>query len=191
MAGVGAVRRIWIAAGVIAALLGGALAPADAAKGKPHKRPVVFTGSCQATGTVHFNPALTNTPRFVKQRISAPGACSGTLVGRYGHTHQLANAKAIFAETSQGDSMSCLAGIATGSGTLTFHWGVLHFAFAEHRASATPTVTLTGRKSGSAQGFAAPDPSQNPADAVKACGGSGLKKFTVDASLRTTPSISG
>jgi hypothetical protein len=150
-----------------------------------------FKGSCQLSGRVTFRPGLSNTPRTVYQSVSAPGTCDGTFRDRYGFTHQLNRARVTFSETSVGRNASCAAGIATGSGSLRFHWGKLRFAFAERRVGAFVNATGTGTRGGSATGYGAPSPSENPVGLVQQCGGSGIKQARVDIHLVTTPEISG
>ena len=156
----------------------------------PQPKPLSFSGTCQFTGTVFFQPAMTNSPQDINQHISAPGTCSGTLVDHAGQSHQLSNAPATFTEKSLATSSTCLDGTATGDGALIFDYGQLHVGFSETRLVAFPLLTLTGAASGSAQGQAEPSQSEDPAADVQACNGSGLKQFTIDGRLATT-GISG
>jgi hypothetical protein len=138
-----------------------------------------------------FSPGLNNTPRRVRQSVRLPGTCSGTLVDGGGWTHKLSDAPVTYSETAVADGASCASGTPTGRGSLRFRWGNIGFAFAEKRVGVLVVVTLTGRRGGSATGYAAPTPGQDPLAAVQACGGSGIKEAHIDAHATTTPSISG
>jgi hypothetical protein len=162
--------------------------------GKHHgtdSRASTFTGSCQFSGRVVFQPPLTDDPQSVKQRVRAPGVCSGTFVDRRGRTHQLSDAPVTFSESSQGDNASCAAGTAAGRGALRFQHGRIRFAFSETRATGTVVGSATGAKSGSAHGVATVSRSEDPAAIAQQCAGSGIKRVNVDVELTTTPSISG
>lgn len=186
----------WLAAGVVAALLGSGLAPASASEKRdsgrrPAKLPMEFSGSCQFSGPVTFSPGLTTNPQLVRQAVRAPGACSGTVVDGHGRTHKLQSSPVTYRESARANGASCLDGTPTGSGTLRFRWGKLHFAFSEKRATATAVVSLSGRMAGSAAGLVTPSRSENPAARVPECANQGIKLVHIDVNLTTTPSISG
>jgi hypothetical protein len=149
-----------------------------------------FRGTCELSGAVAFHPPLTNDLKAVRQRVRAPGACSGTFTDRRGHERALRDSPSTFVETSRGNG-SCNAGTATGSGTLRFRYGKIRFAFAESRASGAAIASATGARTGSARGIATVSQSENPATIAQRCAGSGLKRVRVDIHLATTPSISG
>jgi hypothetical protein len=150
-----------------------------------------FSGSCTFSGAVVFKPPLTNEPQPVRQRVRAPGTCSGEFIDRRGRTHQLSDAPVVFSESSHGDNASCAAGTATGRGALRFRHGRIRFAFSETRTGSAALVSLTGAASGTAQGVANVSPSKDPVAIAQQCAGPGLKRVTVDGQLATTPSISG
>jgi hypothetical protein len=181
--------RTWIASGIAAALVYGGIAAGPAGGRTP--RPLTFDGHCQFSGLVKFRPALSTTARTVRQSISAPGACDGTLRDRHGFTHQLNGAKVTYAEKSVGQNASCANGTAVGSGSLRFHWGKLRFAFAEKRVGGVVSGTATGASGGSATGFGGVSESENPAHVLQECAGSGIRQVRIDVSAVTTPEISG
>ena len=150
-----------------------------------------FSGRCDFSGAVQFQPALTNSPHTVTQHVRAPGRCSGSFVGAGGRKRDLANVPVTFLETSRVADDSCTGGTATGAGALVFPYGKIRFAFSEVRAAAFPVATATGARSGSVRGVATPAPSQDPAAAVQQCAGAGLKRFQIDIHAVTAPSISG
>ena len=78
-----------------------------------------FSGSCDVSGVVRFNPGLNNTPRRVRQSVRLPGTCSGTLVDGGGWTHKLSDSPMTYSETAVADGASCASGTPTGSGTHT------------------------------------------------------------------------
>jgi hypothetical protein len=181
-------RGTWMVAALMVATLGVGGAPAS---GKDGDGASTFSGSCQFSGSVVFQPAMTNDPQAVEQRVRAPGACSGTFVDGRGHTHQLSDAPVTFFESSEGENASCLAGTATGSGALQFQYGTIRFGFSETRVSGSVVGSATGAKSGSAHGVGGVSPSEDPAAIAEQCAGSGLKRVNVDVLVTTTPSISG
>ena len=164
-----------------------ALASAAVAVAKPRHRPLTYDGDCQGSGTVAFKPPLTNTARQTTQHARGLATCSGTLVDGQGRSHQLTNARVLYTATEQGD-VSCGEGIDSGAGALHFQWGALRFSVTERRAAALATLTYTGASGGSATGVA--HPTGDPVATVEACGGSGLRKATVDLSL-SADSLSG
>jgi polyvinyl alcohol dehydrogenase (cytochrome) len=149
-----------------------------------------FSGSCQLSGTVDFNPPLTNSPQAVDQTARATGTCSGTFTDTAGRDHQLSNAPVTYAATEHADSGSCGGGTDAGSGTMTFQYGVSHFTISETRAGAGVIVQTQGTRSGSAAGVATAG--GNPVDIAQQCGGSGMKEAQIgNAEVHTTPSMSG
>jgi hypothetical protein len=174
-----------------------ALATVPAVSGRAatwkHKppRPATFQGNCDFSGTVTLTPGMTNTPQSVAQHASAAGTCTGTFSDRRGRTSSLDRAPAIYKADSAGDHVSCLAGTATGAGTLSFAGGALAFAFSETRLVATPLLKLTGKAGGEMDGFTTPSQSQDPVASVQACNGSGLESLAFDAHFQTTSPISG
>jgi hypothetical protein len=149
-------------------------------------RSVTFSGSCALSGTVSFEPFLTVAPQAVVQTASAAGTCSGTLRGR-----PISGVSATYAARSEAPDGSCLGGTASGSGTLKFGGARLRFTMSETRAAAFPMLMLQGARSGSASAVVTPSTSQDPIATLQACGGGGLRQFSFDGRLQTTPQITG
>jgi hypothetical protein len=167
---------------------------AGRAQGNHHgrgDRAAVFSGRCQFSGAVAFDPTLSNSPHALEQSVRAPGACSGSLVDRDGRSHQLSNAPVTYVATEHADNASCAAGTAAGSGTLVFPYGRLHFAESETRATATVVASFSGAEGGSARGAGTPSQSENPVTVAQQCAGSGIKEADVNIAFTTTPAISG
>jgi hypothetical protein len=163
-------------------------APAPA---PPQLKPASFDGSCEFSGAVTFTPPMTSAPQPTAQHANAPGTCTGTFVDGYGGTHQLDGAAAAYRAESSGDSVSCLFGVASGTGTLTFPDGEIAFAMTEYRGGATPLIRLTGKSGGEAWMPVTPSQSSDPAAAVAACNGAGLERFDLDAHMQTMERMSG
>jgi hypothetical protein len=150
-----------------------------------------FTGQCQFSGQVSFDPPLTNEPQSVSQRAVADGLCSGEFVDRRGRTHELSDAPVRFSELSEAENASCLGGTATGTATLRFPDGKIRGTFEEERGGGSAVITMTGAESGSMTGVAMVSQSEDPADIAQRCGSSGLNEVRIDAEATTSPSISG
>jgi hypothetical protein len=150
-----------------------------------------FRGNCELQGEVRFKPALRNSPGPVRQRVRAPGTCSGRLVDRHGRARRLSDARAVFAEASHGDSASCGGGTATGKGYLRIRRSTIRFSFSETRAGGAALGTAQGARSGSASGVATVSQSESPATIAAECAGPGMAHVKVDIRLTTTPRLSG
>lgn len=148
-----------------------------------------FSGSCQLSGHVSFQPALTTSAQPVDQTARGTGTCSGSFTDRQGRTHSLDNAPVSFAATEHGDQSSCGGGTDSGTGTLTFPQGSLRFAISEVRGAAVVLASLSGAHGGSARATVTPSSSENPV-AVLQCAGPGLAGADIDISA-TTSGISG
>ena len=150
-----------------------------------------FAGSCQVTGTVRFVPGLTAAPHALTQYVHATGTCSGTFTDTAGRDHKLSNAPVTYDAREHAANASCAAGTDTGSGTVTSRYGRIRFSISEKRLGVFVALSLTGERSGSGQGAAAPtsgnDPTKVPAD----CAGSGIHEAQIQGQLSTTPAISG
>lgn len=155
------------------------------------RRASSLKGNCELSGEVRFRPALRNTPGPVRQRVRAPGTCSGRLVDRHGRARRLSNARAVFAEVSHGDSASCGGGTATGHGYLRIRRSTIRFSFSETRAGGAALGTARGARSGSASGVATVSQSESPATIAAECAGSGMAHVKVDIRLTTTPRLAG
>ena len=168
---------------------------AEASGASPGNSPThpadTFSGQCQFTGTVTFRPPLSNTPQNITQQVDAPGTCSGRFVGHDGVSRQLDNAQSTYVATERSSGASCAGGTASGSGELVLPDGEIKFSESETRAGVFVVATATGAAGGSAAGYAAPTPDQNPVTAAQECAGSGIPSATVSIQLSTTPSISG
>lgn len=116
--------------------------------------------SCTLSGTVAFQPPLTNTPQSVTQFARATGTCSGTFIGGNGQTHQLNSAPVSYRATEYASGASCNAGTDSGSGTIIFPDGTIKFTISETRVSGGVAVTLKGAAGGSAVGQANISPAQ-------------------------------
>jgi hypothetical protein len=151
--------------------------------------PLTLDGDCDFTGTVAFDPPLSNTERPVAQRVRGRGTCSGTLVDRAGVTHQLDGSPAQYATTSPAQPESCQFGNPKGKGVIVLRWGRLDFTNSETRAGAAPLLTLEGARGGSAvvNGQATDD----PPTLLQECAGDGIEVAHLTGHLSTTPTISG
>jgi polyvinyl alcohol dehydrogenase (cytochrome) len=150
-----------------------------------------FSGSCQLTGSVTFQPPLTNNPQSVRQHAHATGACSGTFTDRAGATHQLSSAPVTYRATELANNATCGAGTDTGSGVLQFAYGEIKFSISETRAGPVVTATAQGTQGGSAAAEGNVSPSQKPVTVLQACASTGLAQAPIDIRVTTTPSISG
>lgn len=147
-----------------------------------------FDGSCDFSGTVAFDPPLSNKQRATHQTATALGRCSGTFTTANGRKHQLDDARILYRAKSSGD-VSCASSAATGGGFLEYHGHKLHFRFAEDRVTATGTLRLTGKSGGSFE--ATLTPNGDPVALTKKCSGDGLRQTKVKFSGSTMPAISG
>jgi hypothetical protein len=175
---------------VLAIVVAGALVAA-APTGAARVAATTFDGSCEIAVTVSFDPPLTNAPQSIDQTARGTGSCTGTLTDRAGRSHELDSAPIGYYSFSRAENSSCLEGLNSGSGALTFRYGKLRFAFTERRAGPFPTLEYNGLVGGSAFGAGHPASDADPVAAVQACGAGGLKSFGVEGQLQTTPSISG
>lgn len=169
-------------------------ATASAERPSPHRHvqaPSTFSGTCQFSGTVRFNPPLTATPTD-RDFATAAGPCSGSFTDRRGRVHQLSGTTVEYFATDQGTT-SCEGGpSSTGAGYFRFPWGRLAFQLSdETRGPGAGVLVLTGRSGGSASGTAAVSASESPVQIAQGCAGAGLRSVPVDVDLSTTPSIAG
>lgn len=150
---------------------------------------MTFDGSCDFTGTVAFDPPLTNTTRPTAQRVRGSGTCSGTLVDGYGVNHELDESPAKYVAGAAAQPQSCTSGTPKGWGELVLRWGRLGFRSEETRAGAAPVLRVYGQSGGSAtvNGAATDDPQT----LLAACAGDGIAKAHLTGHLATTPTISG
>src|SRR5436190_20574500 len=137
--------------GVVAA----STAAAAAHQSQPQPRnganqPSTFSGSCALSGTVQFQPPLTNTPQTVRDLARARGTCSGTLTDSRGQTRQLNATTVSYFATDAGSEVSCgLTPGATGTGELVFQSAKLCFNLSETRPAAAAERRLNRTRGGS------------------------------------------
>src|SRR3954469_20347098 len=105
-----------VALGMPTATIGGAGARAANASN-------TFAGQCHLTGRVKFRPGLRTAPQDIRQRVRAPGTCSGTFTDRRGRTHELNDGRAAYLAREQAPNASCAGGTASGRGKLVFRFG--------------------------------------------------------------------
>ncbi len=147
-----------------------------------------FDGSCDFSGTVVFDPPLTNFERATRQRATAVGRCSGKFTTVNGHKHQLDHERVLYRATSSGD-LSCASSTAKGAGTLEYEGHKLRFRLSEDRVTAGGTLGLAGKAGGAFE--AALEPTGDLATTVRKCSGKGLPQTDVKFSGSSTPTISG
>ena len=150
-----------------------------------------FAGECQMSGIVRHQPPLTQTPTTARVHGSFSGTCSGEFTDRDGQTHQLDEAPGSYEARGAGE-LSCLGGIATGTGLLRFSGGAaIEFTFTERRpAPGVAVVTLEGAAGGSATNFGTVSPSEDLEEINERCSGAGLRSVRGDARI-VSPGISG
>lgn len=150
---------------------------------------LTLDGSCDFTGTVEFDPPLTNTTRPTAQRVRGRGTCSGTLDDGSGGKHELDGSPVDYRGFAAAQPESCNSGTPKGWGYLDLGWGRLEFRSEETRAGAAPSLRLFGQSGGSASvnGAATDD----PATLLSACAGKGIAKAHLSGHLQTTPTIRG
>jgi hypothetical protein len=150
-----------------------------------------FVGECQMSGIVRHQPPLTQAPKPTSVHGSFSGTCSGQFTDRNGNTRQIDGAPAGY-EARGGGDLSCLGGVATGTGSLTFSGGAeVQFRFTERRpAPGVAVVTLEGVAGGTATNFGTVSPSEDLSEINERCAGSGLRAVHGDARI-VSPGISG
>lgn len=159
------------------------------ARGHDQQGPLTFSGSCEFSGIVRFEPPLTNTPQTVSDFARARGTCSGTLTDQSGRSYALSDTPVGYLASDQGANDSCLAGPESiGTGEFRFPQGSLRFHLSESRVGGAAELSLTGDQAGSASGEA--DSTANPTETAQACAGSGLREAPVDIRIGA-PTITG
>src|SRR5688500_5911757 len=119
----------------LAALISGSLIAmgASASAGADTAGAESFVGECEMSGTIRHQPPLTQTPALTTVRGSFSGTCSGELTDSDGQTRQIEGVSAEYNARGVGE-LSCLGGIATGTGALTFAGGQeIDFSLTERR----------------------------------------------------------
>lgn len=172
-----------------AALTALALAPAAGA-GAPGAE--IFEGACELSGVIRHQPPLTEQPAPTEIHGRFSGTCSGTLTDSDGRTHQLDAAPARYDVRDAGGALSCLGGVATGTGSLRFGGGRdIDFTLTERRPGpGLAVVTLDGAARGVATVFGTVSQDVDLVRANERCNGRGLRFVEGDARL-VSPGISG
>ena len=161
-------------------------ASAAATPERPRK-PSTFSGSCEFSGIVRFDPPLTATPQEVTSRAVAEGPCTGTW--RHGNKVFQLDGDHVRYRARGAATQGCDSAEATGEGFLKYRRKKLRFAFAESRLLTTAEVRLSGAAGGAFAGEA--NASGDPLAAVQACFGPGLTESEITLSGATSPEISG
>ena len=167
-----------LAAAVAAALISAGVASAGAGA-----RLNSFAGSCSLQGTVDFSPPVTNTTQALAVVYDATGSCSGKLNGR-----KVTNA-AVSLHHSGDSEGSCLGARTTGpgQGAITFANGtVIPYSFTFQAIGTEVFFSLSGQRSGSADGHGSFLTTRTPPDAGLKCAGEGVAQLPMDMSLSTT-----
>ena len=176
----------------VAALLcsvGTALSPASLA-GADARGDEAFAGTCEMSGVIKHQPPMTNTPAPTRVHGRFDGVCSGRLTDRKGETHQLDGARARYEGRGFGE-LSCLGGMAPGTGKLVFDRGqTIEFALTERRVPGVAVVTLEGDGGGTATVIGTVSQDEDLAEINERCSGSGLRFLRGDARIES-PGISG
>jgi hypothetical protein len=170
-------RRIGLAAGLTAALLGVAITQAGAAQ-----RSNSFAGSCSVQGTATFSPPVTNVQQPLTTEYYGTGTCSGTLNGR-----QLSDAPITMHSVARANG-SCPRAetIRPGRGSITFADGTAIRYSLEFTSVLTEVLfTFTGERSGSARGRGTFLNDRTPPDVNEQCAGDGLEQTALDIVLAT------
>ena len=159
-----------------------------AAAGKPGVES--FDGECELSGIIRHQPPLTQEPASTRIHGSFSGVCSGVFTDRDGQTYQLDAAPASYDGRGTGE-LSCLGGVATGTGKLVFARGrQIDFRLTERRAPGVAVVTLQGEAGGSAVVVGTVSRSEDLAELNERCNGSGVRSLRGDAHL-VSPGIAG
>ena len=177
-------HRIWLAAGVMAALTVGGLEPASAKQTLDS-----FAGSCSVQGTVAFSPPATNSMQRLSTTYDANGTCTGTLNGQQVsdapvtmHNVGDANGSCPFAQTT-----------GPGQGSITFADGTtIRYSFEFTSVLTEIYLPMKGERSGSATGHGSFLTERTPPDVTAQCAGDGVAEVPMDLSFITdSPLVSG
>jgi hypothetical protein len=176
---------------VLPALICGICMALSASAGADERAAESFAGECALSGVVRHQPPLTEEPASTAIHGSFSGTCSGALTDGDGRTRQLEEARARYRARGSGE-VSCLGGIATGTGSLSFAGGhEIEFSFTERRpAPGLAVVTLQGDAGGSATVFGTVSAREDPVKLNERCNGSGLRVVHGDARI-VSPGITG
>lgn len=176
---------------LIALSLSGALVvalPAEAVAAK--QRAERFKGTCAMSGVIRHDPPMTTTPKETTVRGGFSGTCSGALRDRKGRMRQLDQAPATYDGRGTGE-LSCLGGVAEGTGKLGFGRGrVIEFRLTERRGPGTATVTLRGKAGGTGTVAGTVSRDEDLDELNQRCMGSGVRLLRGDLRL-VSPGMSG
>ena len=143
-----------------------------------------FAGDCQMSGTVHFDPPITNQPVDGGVDGALQGQCSGTLTDAKGHAQPVDGQIARAVVHSHGTE-SCDLGQGAGAGTLSFGSRTVRFTYDEVRTGPALELHLKGAAGGDGLAQGNVSPSADPVPILQACGGDGLTEAPVDARVVT------
>ena len=176
--------RIWLLAGITAALAAGAVEPASAKQSLDS-----FAGSCSVQGTVAFSPAATNSLQPLSTTYDATGTCSGSLNGQ-----QVENAPVTMHNVGDANG-SCPYAQTTGpgEGSITFADGTtIRYTFEFTSVLTEVHLSMQGERSGSATAHGTFLTERTPPDVTLKCAGEGVSEVPMDLSLTTdSPLVSG
>ena len=142
-----------------------------------------FAGSCSVQGTVDFSPPVTNTTQALVVVYDATGSCSGTLNGS-----RVSNAPVTLHHSGNSEG-SCLSAQTTGpgQGAIEFADGtVVPYSFTFQALGTEVLFSLSGQRSGSAQGHGTFLTARTPPDAGLQCAGAGAAQLPMDMTIDTS-----
>ena len=149
-----------------------------------------FSGVCEMSGAIRHQPGMTQQPAPTRIHGSFTGVCTGEFTDRDGHTYQLDAAPAGYEGRGVGE-LSCLGGVATGTGKLVFGRGrEIDFTLTERRGPGVAVVTLEGTAGGTATVVGTVSRDEDLLEINERCSGSGLRHLRGDARI-VSPGISG
>jgi polyvinyl alcohol dehydrogenase (cytochrome) len=149
-----------------------------------HSGPFTFSGTCQLSGEVRFDPPVTNAPQDGDVAGTLSGTCSGTLSDAAGNSRSL-DGRAVRSWVRSHGTESCDIGQGQGRGALIFGSRRVRFTYDEVRTGPNLVLHVAGAKSGDGLAQGNVSPSADPAPILQACGADGLKSAPVDARIAT------
>ena len=142
-----------------------------------------FDGSCSVEGTVGFSPPVTNTTQALAVVYDAAGTCSGHLNGS-----RVSNAPVTLHHSGNSEG-SCLGAQTTGpgQGAIRFANGtVIPYSFTFQAIGTEVFFSLSGQRSGSANGHGTFATTRTPSDTALRCAGAGVSELPMDMTIDTT-----
>ena len=150
-----------------------------------------FAGSCRFSGAVTYpGTPLTAEPQRIRMLVHLAGRCDGTLESGDRAPVPVADAPATVMVESDGTS-SCAVSEQAGRGRLTVLGRTISFGFTEARTGPVATPLLTGAAGGSAVAVARISDRADAPTLVERCADGGLHDVPIDATLVTSPVLSG